>query len=238
MNGCCAHLHAIANWKSWAFDRALVLSARDGRRRLPIQPGAVLEPGRCGRAVPGVQQNFGPLENCWTRPRPPFVIRLLLVAPDRPARSPPAMLPGALARTRARASLLARVRSECAGRPRQRTPPPLTADVAARRFARRLIRRRLDPGVGCAGRCCVTPARRTVGCSTPPRRTWTRWPPATTNAPAHGGRGALRPGPPDSTKAIGSRVGCAGRCCVTPARRTVGLPARDPGWARRRPRTA
>ena len=65
----------------------------------------------------------------------------------------------------------------------------------------------------CQARCCPTTgqdARRancagvsTGACSTPPRRTWTRWPPATTNATRRSRRTwrrASAAGPPDSTK--------------------------------------
>ena len=166
-------------------DRALVLSARDlaDAGGLPIASLA----SQCWNLDDVAEQyrafskNFGPLEKLLDAPPSPaeaFVIRvlLLLVAPDRPARSPPARPDAArqLARTRGartvRASLLARVRRlrgapGRAGRPRQRTLHAAHGGRggALRRPARLIRRKAIGSRVGCAGRCCVTPARRTVG---------------------------------------------------------------------------
>ena len=149
-------------------DRALVLSARDlaDAGGLPIASLA----SQCWNLDDVAEQyrafskNFGPLENCWTRrPRPPrpssSASCCCTVAPDRPARSPPARPDAArqLARTRGartvRASLLARVRRlrgapGRAGRPRQRTLHAAHGGRggALRRPARLIRRKRLDPG--------------------------------------------------------------------------------------------
>ena len=119
-------------------------------------------------------------KNCWTRrprqPRPSSSAsccrnwrRIVLHDPHLPGP----MLPRQLARTRGartvRASLLARVRRlrgapGRAGRPRQRTPHAAHGGRGgALRRPARLIRRSDWIRVGCAGRCRVTPARRTVG---------------------------------------------------------------------------